>query len=251
MDIVKSVISTVWEAIKTIWDGGLKQVLTFVITVLGKVVETFTTKLNAVLTFVRSVFVAVTNVIKSNLETARTIVKNVIALIKGIFTGDFGAVKQAVANILNAIVENFKTKLNSAKTVVKGAIDAIKGFFNFKWSLPKLKLPHISISGKFSLNPPKAPKFSISWYQLGGVFDTPTLFPWAGGIGGLGENGAEAIVPLEKNTQWLDKIADRLAAKQNGIPIILQVDGKTFAQVSIDSINALTRQRGSLGLNLV
>ena len=253
MDIVKSVISTVWEAIKTIWDGGLKQILTFVITVLGKVVETFTSKLNAVLTFVQSVFTAVSSVIKTNLETAKTIVKNAIALIKGIFTGDFGAVKTAVANILNAILNSFKTKLNAAKTVVKGAIDAIKGFFNFKWSLPKLKLPHFNITGKFSLNPPQAPKFSISWYQFGGVFDSPTLFPWAGGIGGLGENGAEAIVPLEKNTEWLTKIADMLTERMGGgsMNITLEVDGKTFGEVAVDSINSLTKMRGSLPLRIM
>ena len=251
MEIVKSVISTVWTAIKLIWDNGLKQVLNLVITILAKVAESFTNKLNAVLTFVSGVIKAITNVIKSNLETAKTVVKNVIGLIKGIFTGDFGAAKQAVVNILNAILDNFKTKLNSAKTVVKSAIDAIKGFFNFKWSLPKLAMPHFTIKGKFSLNPPSVPKFDIDWYKLGGVFDKKTLFNYAGGIGGLGEDGAEAVVPLEKNTQWLDRIAEKLAAKQNGIPIVLQVDGKTFAQVSIDSINALTKQRGTLGLNLV
>ena len=251
MNIVKSIISTVLAAIKTIWDGGLKQILTLVMTILAKVVESFTTKLNAILTFVKTVFSGISTVIKSNLDTAKTIVSNVLKLIKSIFTGDFGAAKTAVGNIFNAIVNNIRTKLNTAKTVVKGAINAIKGFFNFKWSLPKLKLPHIGITGKFSLNPPSVPKFSINWNALGGVFDKPTLFGYGGSLQGIGENGAEAVVPLEKNTQWLDRIAERLAAKQNGIPIILQVDGKTFAQVSIDSINALTKQRGTLGLNLV
>lgn len=251
MEIVKSIISTVWAVIKTIWDGGLKQILTVVITILARVVETFTTKLNTVLTFVSTVIKAVSNVIKSNLETAKTIVKNVIGLIKAIFTGDFGAAKQAVVNILNAIVNNFKAKLNSAKSIVKGAINAIKGFFNFKWSLPKLKMPSIKITGKFSLNPPSAPKFRISWNKLGGVFDKPTLFNYAGSLQGLGEDGAEAVVPLEKNTKWLDVLAEKISAKQGNQPVILQVDGKTFAQVSIDSINALTRQRGKLGLNIV
>ena len=123
---------------------------------------------------------------------------------------------------------------------------------NFKWELPKIKLPHFSITGKFSLNPPSIPKFSVSWYKLGGIFDSPTLFPFGNGrIGGLGEDGAEAIVPLEKNTEWLDRIAEKLTQKSNSTPIILQVDGKTIAQTSIDSINQLTRQTGRLSLNLV
>lgn len=168
------------------------------------------------------------------------------------------AIATKVSSIVTSVSEKFgsiKTKIsekiNGARDAVKNAIDKMKGFFNFSWSLPKIKMPKISISGKFSLNPPSAPKFSINWNRLGGIFDKPTIFGYGGSLQGLGEDGAEAVVPLEKNTQWLDRLAERLSAKQNGIPIILQVDGKTFAQVSIDSINALTKQRGTLGLNLV
>jgi len=59
--------------------------------------------------------------------------------------------------------------------------------------------------------PPSVPHISVNWYAKGGVFDTPTLFGYAGGLGGLGEAGAEAVVPLERNTEWLDKIAERLS----------------------------------------
>lgn len=188
--------------------------------------------------------------------------KNVITSIKTGWSNMIGGLKETASSGTKGVVESIKTQFNkvinavknpleTAKTAVKAAIDKMKSFFNFKWSLPKLSLPKISISGKFSLNPPSAPKFSINWNKLGGVFDKPTLFNYGGSLQGIGEDGAEAVVPLEKNTQWLDRLADRLTAKQNGIPIILQVDGKTFAQVSIDSINALTKQRGTLGLNLV
>ena len=162
------------------------------------------------------------------------------------------AAKSAVSGVLESIKAKFDSILSSAANIVRSGIDKIKSFFNFSWSLPKLKMPHFSVSGKFSLNPPSAPKFSISWYQFGGVFDKKTLFPYGNGsIGGLGENGAEAVVPLEKNTQWLDKIADRLASKQGSTPIVLQVDGKTFAEITVDTLNNLTRQTGSLPLRLV
>ena len=162
------------------------------------------------------------------------------------------AAKSAISGVLEGIKSKFDSILSSAANIVKSGIDKIKSFFNFSWSLPKLKLPHFSVSGKFSLKPPSAPKFSVSWYQYGGVFDKKTLFPYGNGsIGGLGENGAEAVVPLEKNTQWLDKIADRLASKQGSTPIVLQVDGKTFAEITVDTLNNLTRQTGSLPLRLV
>ena len=161
--------------------------------------------------------------------------------------------KENVANILEKIKEKFKDILDKAKNIVKSGIDKIKSFFNFKWELPRIKLPHFSITGKFSLSPPSIPRFSVRWYKLGGIFDSPTLFPFGNGnIGGLGEDGAEAIVPLEKNTKWLDKIATMLAEKQGGNqPIYLMVDGKVFAEIACDSINDLTRMRGSIPLKLV
>lgn len=170
----------------------------------------------------------------------------------GVMRDKLNSAKETVSNILGKIKDTFSNIFDGAKNIVKGAIDKIKSFFHFEWSLPKLKMPHISISGEFSLVPPSVPKFSIDWYAKGGVFDAPTLFSNGGKLSGLGEAGAEAVVPLENNTEWLDKIADKLASKMgNSGPIIMEVDGKTFAEISVDSINALTRQRGGLSINLV
>lgn len=214
-------------------------------------IDSIKEKFNAIKEIVKTIFEGIVNNIKNKIETAKTIIKNVVGLIKSIFTGDFGAAKEAVLNILNAIVNGFKNKLDNAKNTVKSVIDKIKSFFNFSWSLPKIKMPHISITGKFSIDPPSVPKFSISWHKLGGVFDDPTLFGFGGGIHGLGEDGTEAIVPLEKNLGWLDKLAGMLNDRMGGgSPIVLQVDGKTFAQISVDSINQLTKQTGSLPLQL-
>ena len=161
--------------------------------------------------------------------------------------------KSAVSSALDGIKNKFSSMLDSAKSIVSSGLDRIKSCFNFSWSLPKIKLPHFSISGSFSLNPPSIPHFSVSWYKLGGIFDSPTLFPFGNGqIGGLGEDGAEAIVPLEKNTQWLDRLATMLNEKQGGNrPIYLMVDGKVFGEVACESINDLTRMRGSIPLVLV
>lgn len=149
----------------------------------------------------------------------------------------------AIEETVDETVENV---VNAVEDMVSQLLDSV----NFKWELPYLKIPHLSVSGRFNTNPPSVPVYNIAWYAHGGVFDTPTLFSHNGSIGGLGENGAEAIVPLENNTEWLDRIAERLGAGSSR-PIILQVDGKTFAETSVDSINALTRQTGKLGLVLV
>lgn len=185
----------------------------------------------------------------------------------GRFVGDMGAnisnaakravsklesMKDSIIGVFDRIKSGITNKINAARDGVRNAIEKIKSFFNFTWSLPKIKMPHFKMTGEFSLSPPSVPKFSVDWYARGGVFDKPTLFTSGGRLGGLGEAGAEAIVPLENNTQWLDKIADRLSDKLGGgRNIVLQVDGKTFGQISVDSINALTKQTGNLPLVIV
>lgn len=88
---------------------------------------------------------------------------------------------------------------------------------NFSWSLPKLKLPHPKISGKFSLNPPSVPKFSIEWYKHGGIMTEPTLFdynPMTGKARVGGEAGAEAIAPIDLLQEY---VATAVASQNNTI----------------------------------
>lgn len=83
------------------------------------------------------------------------------------------------------------------KAFLKGMVSFLREVFNFKWQLPKIELPHFSISGKFSLNPPSIPKFSVSWFAGGGIFTRPTAFDVNGDdvkVGG--EREPEAILPI-------------------------------------------------------
>lgn len=201
---------------------------------------------------IKAVVIKVANSIKEKVEEMKTKAVESFTNLKEGITSRVEAIKSSVAEKFNAIKQKILTPIQNARDGVKNTIDKIRSFFNFNWSLPKLKMPHVKITGEFSISPPSVPKFSVDWYARGGVFDKPTLFTSGGRLGGLGEAGAEAIVPLENNTEWLDKIADRLSAKfGGGRNIVLQVDGKTFGQISVDSINALTKQTGNLPLVIV
>lgn len=201
-----------------------------------------------------------------NCEGFRNNVNGFIEKVKSLVSAGFNFVKERIINPVKEAFNNVKTlftniqttiseKIEGAKNKVKSVIDAIKGFFDFKITWPNIPTPKFGISPSGwkigDLLEGVIPKLSIKWNAQGGVFDKPTLFGYGNSLQGIGEDGAEAVVPLEKNTQWLDKIADRLAAKQGSTPIVLNVDGKVFAQTSINSINQLTRQTGTLGLNLV
>ena len=201
---------------------------------------------------IKAVVIKVAHAIAEKVEEMKTKAVESFNNLKEGIASRVEAIKSSVAEKFNAIKEKILRPIQNAKDKVKELIEKIRSFFNFKWSLPKLKMPHLKITGEFSISPPRVPKFSVDWYARGGVFDKPTLFTSGGRLGGLGEAGAEAIVPLENNTQWLDKIADRLSDKLGGgRNIVLQVDGKTFGQISVDSINALTKQTGNLPLVIV
>lgn len=183
-------------------------------------------------------------------------ITNTVEGIKNSIVNKFNAVKSTVTNIFNGVKSAIMKPIEAAKNFVGKTIDKIKSFFSFKVELPKIKLPHFGITPKGwkigDLLKGSIPKLGIDWYARGGVFEKPTAFGMNGNnvmVGG--EAGAEAIVPLEKNTEWLDKIADRLASRGSKTPIVLNVDGKTFAQTSINTINELTKQTGSLNLNII
>ena len=268
-DKIKEAVSKAWDFIKEKTKAAVDAVVNF----FTKMKDSISNKVEEIKSAVAEKFESIKNAISEKVQAAKEAVVNKFSEIK---TGisqkiqsaktaaveGFSNMKSGVIEKVTGIVSGVKTKfgeiksgitekIEGARDAVKNAIEKIKGFFDFKWELPKIKLPHFSISGKFSLNPPQIPKFSVSWYKLGGVFDSPTLFPYGGSIGGLGEDGAEAVVPLEKNTQWLDRIAEKLASKQSSTPVILQVDGKTWAKTTIKTVNELTKQTGSLGLKLV
>ncbi len=253
LDAIKNVIENIWNAIKSFLEPILEGIANTFSNVWNAIKDTTSTVFNTIKNFISNVWNGIKSTITTIITNIKNTVSNVFNTVKTAIETPLNAAKNTVMNIFNNIKSGITDKINAAKNAVKSAIDRIKSFFNFSWSLPKLKMPHISISGHFSLNPPSVPHFSIQWYKRGGVFDKTTLFQYGNGqLGGLGENGAEAVVPLENNTEWLDKIADKLADKiGTSGPIIMQVDGKTFAEISVDSINALTRQRGGLALNLV
>lgn len=257
-DAIVNAVSSAVESVKA-WFGKMKDAISEKVNdIKSKVSEKFSQikeTMNNAVSAAKEYAKGKLSEMKSAYDEAGGGIKGAVAAIstgvKSVFSDMFNAVDSLTGGKLSAIRDKFGEILGAARDKVKEIIDKIKSFFNFNWSLPKLKMPHISITGKFSLTPPSVPKFSISWNAKGGVFDKPTIFGYGNGLQGIGEDGAEAVVPLENNTEWLDKIADKLSARMGtGSRIVLQVDGKTFAETTIDSINALTRQTGNLGLNL-
>lgn len=161
---------------------------------------------------------AVADKFKSKMSEAKQAVLNKISEIKNSFSSGLGNAYSTVTNILGNIKNKFSSILEGAKNIVSNAINRIKSFFNFSWSLPHLKLPHISISGSFSLTPPSVPHFGIEWYKKamddGMIMNQPTVFGYNAKTGQLmagGEAGSETVV----GTQSLMDMIDVAVQKKN------------------------------------
>lgn len=165
--------------------------------------------ISGVATAVKTIFTKVFSTAKSLMSKFKTTISS----------GARGAAT-SLKNGITRIPSTVKSIFGKAWSIIKGVVAKFKGAFKFSWSLPHLKVPHVSVSGgkapygiggKGSL-----PHFNVSWAAKGGVLDGATLI-------GAGEAGKEALLPLERNTGWMDTLAARVNAKQTGTTVTMNV----------------------------
>lgn len=149
---------------------------------------------------------------------------------------------------LDKIQKNTKKAISTAVSTTKKGATQLKRAMDFKWSLPRLKMPHISVSsgktpygigGKGSV-----PKFKVEYYKTGGIMTNPTVFGLNGNswmVGG--EAGAEAILPLQEFYQKFSSILDKKfeavqKAQAVGVTCYTYIDGDEIASRTVTKVDS-------------
>ena len=153
-----------------------------------------------------------TSYVSEKWEVFTTWISEKTTEIKETVTGKFTELKENVIEVFdtignwfterwNKISESVSKVVENIKKKIKETVEWLKEKFDFEWSLPKIKLPHFKIEGKFSLNPPEVPNFGIEWRHKGAIYTRPTVLANGQGVGdgyqGMGAQ-AEAVLPIEK-----------------------------------------------------
>ena len=166
---------------------------------------------------IKGVFASVGTWFKDTFSNAWKKVKDVFSSGGKIFDG----IKDGIASTFKTIVNGLIDGINK---IIKTPFNAINSMLNTIRGISVLGVT--PFKGLWSYNPLSIPQ--IPKLALGGIVNRPGR----GVPAIIGEAGAEAVLPLENNTEWMDILADKIGGGTVTIPITL--DGKRIATYIVD-----------------
>ena len=209
LESIKNTVTTVFNAIKSTITTIINAVSTTISTVLNSIKTTFSTILESIKTTVNTIFNAIKSTITTIMGTIQSGISTALSSIKTTWSNMWESMKTTVVNIFNGIWSSIKGVINSiiggvekmANGVINGINGMIRALNNLSFDVPDW-VPEIG--GKtFGFNISTIGNVSIPRLAKGGIVDQAT-------IAMVGEAGQEAVVPLENNTGWMDKVAARI-----------------------------------------
>lgn len=236
MNAIKGVIELVMNTIGGVIQIDLNIISAIFSTIFHAIGSLITTVFNAIKTVITTTIAVIKNGISTGLNTIRTIWDNVWKSLRTTVTTIFNAIWSTIKNTVNSIIGGIE---HMANAVVNGVNTVIKALNSLKFKVPDW-VPELG-GKEFGFDIPTLSQVSLPRLAKGGIVDgaTPLI---------AGEAGREAIVPLERNTGWMDTIANKLGGMivssmeaffdnvdtggddYQKITTIVQVNGKTLVE---------------------
>lgn len=177
----KGIFTTAWNGIKSVWSA-------------------VTGFFSGIWNGIKGIFSAVGTWFSGIFGKAWAGIKNAFSPMVKFFSDTWQKIKDIFSKVGTAIADGIKGAVTAAINGILGtATKIINGFISAINACISVinAIPGVSINKLDKLNAPQLAE--------GGVLKK-------GQVGILEGNGAEAVVPLEKNTEWISKVADQMAA---------------------------------------
>ena len=244
--LLQALCDGIAEGIGTLLAPVMEKIKEVVTNVIGSIKAWIANTWNSIKTVTSNVWNGIKTAIVTVAQNIKSAVMTPINAVKSFITNALNNIKSTVTSIWNGIKSAIVNPINTAKSLVTNAINSLKSLFSgLNFELPHFKLPHFNISGgKFPWGiggEGSKPEISVSWYAKGGIFDAPSVI-------GVGESGAEAVVPLSGNRMmpFAKAIASEMAAHGGSTnTFYITVDGaqnpEEFADRLVRQIQMRTR----------
>ena len=179
--------------------------------------------------------------------------EDLLSFITNIFTGKwreaFSDLKDSTATIWDGITSIVKKAINGVIDAINKMIGGLETALNVVVDM----INNIKITNPFTGDDIWSPHLNrMSFSRIpklarGGIVDEPTLSL-------IGEQGKEAVVPLENNTEWMDKMAQKVVGMMTAvnslnndsitINVTSELNGKEIANATIKDLNLESIRRG-------
>ena len=211
---ISNLVATIWGWIRDNIVNPIVEVWQKVVEIFNNIKSAISEKITAIKDKATEIFLKVKEAIQKPINEAKEKVSSIIDSLRTAIQSKIESIKTKVSAVFTNIKEAMQKPIDSAKEKIRGIIDTIKGFFTgLKLKFPNISLPHFSISPKGwkigDLLKGSIPKLSIDWHADGAIFTKPTLIGTGNSVHGVGEAGAEAVLPIDRLEGYIENAIER------------------------------------------
>ena len=194
-------IATHWKQVSAFLLASWNDIKAGALAVFNGLKDYFTGWLNNVKKTFMSVWNDISGFFTGTFKNFKQIFNGLIEFFTGVFTGNwkkaFQGIRDIVSGIFNEIVLVVKTPINVIIDLINGVIGNINNIIKAAKNIPGVS----NLIGNTQI--PKIPKLATGGITNGSM------------LANIGEAGREAVLPLDRNTSWMDALVDKIILASN------------------------------------